>query len=69
MRSHNDSIDTTHTPPPLLFYNTFKAKLLKWFTIASSQYRTKTANFSLIFAPDSGVVYALGHNKIQHANI
>ena len=24
MRSHNDSIDTTHTPPPLSFYNTFK---------------------------------------------
>ncbi len=23
MRSHNDSIDTTHTPPPLSFYNTF----------------------------------------------
>ena len=26
MRSHNDSIDTTHTPPPLSFYNTFKFK-------------------------------------------
>ncbi len=25
MRSHNDSIDTTHNPPPLSFYNTFKA--------------------------------------------
>ena len=24
MRRHNDSIDTTHTPPPLSFYNTFK---------------------------------------------
>jgi hypothetical protein len=24
MRSHNDSIKTTHTPPPLSFYNTFK---------------------------------------------
>ncbi len=24
MRSHNGSIDTTHTPPPLSFYNTFK---------------------------------------------
>ncbi len=24
MWSHNDSIDTTHTPPPLSFYNTFK---------------------------------------------
>jgi hypothetical protein len=23
MRSHNDSIDTSHTPPPLSFYNTF----------------------------------------------
>jgi hypothetical protein len=23
MQSHNDSIDTTHTPPPLSFYNTF----------------------------------------------
>jgi hypothetical protein len=26
MRSHNDSIDTTHTPPPLSFYNTFNVK-------------------------------------------
>jgi hypothetical protein len=25
MRSHNDSIDTTYTPPPLSFYNTFKS--------------------------------------------
>jgi hypothetical protein len=24
MRSHTGSIDTTHTPPPLSFYNTFK---------------------------------------------
>jgi hypothetical protein len=24
IRSHNDSIDTTQTPPPLSFYNTFK---------------------------------------------
>ena len=24
MQTHNDSIDTTHTPPPLTFYNTFK---------------------------------------------
>ncbi len=23
MRSHNGSIDTTHNPPPLSFYNTF----------------------------------------------
>jgi hypothetical protein len=23
MRSHNGSIDTTHTSPPLSFYNTF----------------------------------------------
>ncbi len=27
MRSHNDSIDTTRTPPPLSFYNTFKQAL------------------------------------------
>ncbi len=27
MRSHNGSIDTTHTPPPLSFYNTFKEVL------------------------------------------
>jgi hypothetical protein len=26
MRSHIDSIDTTHTPPPLSFYNTFNRK-------------------------------------------
>jgi hypothetical protein len=26
MRSHNGSIDTTQTPPPLSFYNTFKRK-------------------------------------------
>ncbi len=26
MRSHNDSIDTTHTPPPLSFYNTYKER-------------------------------------------
>jgi hypothetical protein len=25
MQSHNGAIDTTHTPPPLSFYNTFKA--------------------------------------------
>jgi hypothetical protein len=33
MRSHNDSIDTTHTLPPLSFYNTFKyiIKLLGFF--------------------------------------
>ncbi len=30
MRSHNDSIDTTHTPPPLSFYNTFKLFTLKF---------------------------------------
>ena len=24
MRSHKGSIDTTHTPPPLSFYDTFK---------------------------------------------
>ncbi len=24
MHSHNGAIDTTHTPPPLSFYNTFK---------------------------------------------
>jgi hypothetical protein len=29
MRSHNGSIDTAHTPPPLSFYNTFKAFLRK----------------------------------------
>ncbi len=29
MRSHNDSIDTTHTPPPLSFYNTFKMQTKK----------------------------------------
>jgi hypothetical protein len=28
MRNHNDSIDTTHTPPPLSFYNTFKGRIL-----------------------------------------
>ncbi len=41
MRSHNDSIDTTHTPPPLSFYNTFK-KFLQykqcdfWLTAATN---------------------------------
>ncbi len=29
MRSHNDSIDTTHAPPPLSFYNTFNPKFCK----------------------------------------
>jgi hypothetical protein len=28
MRSHNGSIDTTQTPPPLSFYNTFKTTWL-----------------------------------------
>jgi hypothetical protein len=31
MRSHNDSIDTTRTPPPLSFYNTFKGHFLDYF--------------------------------------
>jgi hypothetical protein len=33
MRSHNDSIDTTHTPPPLSFYNTFKSfsRHIQWY--------------------------------------
>ncbi len=30
MRSHNGSIDTTHTPPPLSFYNTFNRFLDKF---------------------------------------
>jgi hypothetical protein len=34
MRSHNDSIDTTHTPPPLSFYNTFNN--VKFRTITST---------------------------------
>jgi hypothetical protein len=29
MRSHSDTIDTTHTPPPLSFYNTFKTVNVK----------------------------------------
>jgi hypothetical protein len=29
MRSHNGSIDTTHTPPPLSFYNSFKLLILQ----------------------------------------
>jgi hypothetical protein len=34
MRSHNDLIDTSHTPPSLSFYNTFKFGLkLKKFTL------------------------------------
>jgi hypothetical protein len=26
MQSHNGAIDTTHTPPPLSFYNTFNER-------------------------------------------
>jgi hypothetical protein len=29
MESHNGLIDTTHTPPPLSFYNTFKESSLE----------------------------------------
>jgi hypothetical protein len=46
MRSHNDSIDTTHTPPPLSFYNTFKEIILyaieNWRSIVKAfNYRKK----------------------------
>jgi hypothetical protein len=33
MGSHNGSIDTTHNPPPLSFYNTFKVIARKLITI------------------------------------
>ncbi len=37
MGSHNGSIHTTHTPPPLSFYNTFKVKKVpKWKRINAS---------------------------------
>ncbi len=53
MRSHNDSIDTTHTPPPLSFYNTFnKSKTIRGITVrkiywntAKSEYQKFDKNF------------------------
>jgi hypothetical protein len=30
MRSHNGSIDTTQTPPPLSFYNTFNVEVIAY---------------------------------------
>jgi hypothetical protein len=46
MRSHNDSIDTTRTPPPLSFYNTFKAggvstQLLYFYFTSKKNFKEK----------------------------
>ncbi len=43
MGSPNGSIHTTHTPPPLSFYNTFKAK----------QVNIEAIQINFIFGPSS----------------
>jgi hypothetical protein len=49
MRSHNDSIDTTHTPPPLSFYNTFnqkKSQFIKLYKVRTTTAQRKKFLFS-----------------------
>ncbi len=66
MGSHNGSIDTTHTPLPVSFYNTFKHTVFHicmWKTITERKCEAKSR--SPIGHGKDGVVGHLGAGEVK----